>query len=443
MRILFLIGLVIGCGCNKISGPGNDDSPARAAKPAEADLAVLAKSNNQFAFDLWHRLAAPPGNLAISPFSITTALAMAWRGAQGETAAQMRAVLHAEADAAALAPRWGQLSRALADPDRPITLRIANRLFGEVGYPFKRAFLDDTRSAFGAPLEPISFSANPNAALAHINDWVEQRTEHRIKNVLGPSDITKETRLVLVNAIYFLADWARAFQKDATTDQNFLIGETSKRVKTMHAVASYRYVRSDDVALLEMPYKGNDMAMLVLLPDRTDGVADLERTLDATKLAAWTAALKPVEVRVSLPRFTIDPAEPVALAEHLSALGMPAAFDPNVADFTDMATPPDPAERLYISRVAHKAFVRVDEQGTEAAAATAAVMTRLTETWRRRRSRSPRTIRFCSRSSTPRAASSCSSGASSIRAEPPFKCRPGFPSAVGRSFDDNGQREIA
>lgn len=378
MRIWLLIGLVMWCGCKKTSDPVmEDDPPAPVATSGGAEAGALAKANNQFAFELWRKASATPGNLAISPVSITTALAMAWRGAKGDTAAQMRAVLHFDADTGAIAPRWGRLSRALQGPGRPMTLRIANRLFGEAGYPFERAFVDDTRSAFGAAFEPVAFASGTDAVRVHINDWVEQRTEHRIKNLLGPGAVTKDTRLVLVNAIYFLADWANPFQKDSTVDQDFVVGATRKRVKTMHAVAPYRYAKSDGVAVLEMPYKGNDIAMLVLLPDRADGLTDLERTLDATRLAAWTATMTPAEVNVSLPRFTVDPAA-LALADHLAALGMPDAFDRNTADFTGIATPLDPNERLYLSAVFHKAFVKVDEQGTEAAAATAVGVMRAT-----------------------------------------------------------------
>ena len=151
MRIWLLIGLVIWCGCKNISDPVMDeDPPVPVAMPAGAEIGALAKANNQFAFELWRKAAATSGNSAISPVSITTALAMAWRGAKGETAAQMRAVLHFDANADVIAPRWGQLSRALQDPGRPMTLRIANRLFGEAGYPFEHAFVDATRSAFGA-----------------------------------------------------------------------------------------------------------------------------------------------------------------------------------------------------------------------------------------------------------------------------------------------------
>lgn len=371
MRICLLIGVVIWCGCKRTSDAVIDDAPSPAvAMPAGSEAGALAIANNQFAVELWRKVAATRGNLAISPVSITTALAMVWRGAKGDTAAQMRAVLHFDADAGVIAPRWGRLSRALQDPGRRTTLRIANRLFGEAGYPFERAFVDDTRSAFGAAFEPVSFASGADAVRVHINDWVEQRTEHRIKDLLGPGALTRDTRLVLVNAIYFLADWANPFPKDSTVDQDFA-GTTRKRVKTMHAKAPYRYAKSDGVAILEMPYKSNDVAMLVLLPDRADGLAELERTLDATRLAAWTATMTPAEVNVSLPRFTVDPAEPLALAEHLAALGMPAAFDPNTADFTDIAMPSDPTKRLCLSGVFHKAFVKVDEQGTEAAATTA------------------------------------------------------------------------
>ena len=367
-----MMGLAIACGCERTSRQ-EMESPAPMKRLTAAEAVALSTANNQFAVDLWHRVDAAPGNLAISPASITTALAMVWGGARGDTAAQMRAVLHFDADAGEIASRWGRLSQALQDPDRQIAVRIANRLFGEAGYPFERAFLDDTRSAFGAAFEPVAFSSKPDAVRARINDWVEQRTEHRIKDLLAPGVVTQDTRLVLVNAIYFLADWANPFRKDATVDRDFVVGASRKRVKMMRSVASYRYAKSDGVTVLELPYKGNGTSMLVLLPDRADGLADLERTLDASRLTAWTAALTPGEVNVSLPRFTIDSA-PLALAEHLAALGMPAAFDPRKADFTGIAAPSNADERLSISSVVHKAFVRVDEQGTEAAAATAALI---------------------------------------------------------------------
>ncbi|HEY0478811.1 MAG TPA: serpin family protein, partial [Kofleriaceae bacterium] len=162
MRIWLLIGFVIWCGCRKTSDPLLDP-PAQVAMPASAEAGALAKANNQFAVELWRKAAATPGNLAISPVSITTALAMAWRGAKGDTAAQMRAVLHFDADAGEIATRWGQLSRALQDPGRPMTLRIANRLFGEASYPFERAFGADTRSAFGAAFEPVAFASGADA----------------------------------------------------------------------------------------------------------------------------------------------------------------------------------------------------------------------------------------------------------------------------------------
>jgi serpin B len=367
-----LVALVLWSGCKTTSAPTvDDDPPAHADMPA--DVTALAKAGNQFAFDLWHRVATKPANLAISPASITTALAMTWGGANGATAAEMQAVLRFDGDAKTIAPRWGQLSRALQDPGRALKLQMANRLFGEQGYPFERAFLDATKSAYGAALEPLSFTTEPDAARGHINAWVEGRTEHRIKDLLPPQAITTDTRLVLVNAIYFLAEWASPFTKEGTSPQDFTVGATKKPVPTMHGSKRYRYAKADNVAVLELPYRGNDTAMLVILPDRADGLADLERTIDATKLAAWSGALEADEVIVSLPKFVVDPKEPLALAQQLAALGMRAAFDPSTADFFGIATPPDPAKRLFISAVFHKAFVKVDEKGTEAAAATAVV----------------------------------------------------------------------
>ena len=311
----------------------------------------------------------------MSPASISAALAMTFGGARGETEAQMKRVLHVDGARDAVAADWGRLSRALQSPARPLTLRIANRLFGEKTTKFEQAFIDKTKLDFGAPLEPNDFVNAFEPARAHINGWVEDQTEHRIKELLPPNALDKQTRLVLVNAIYFLADWAEPFEKSATYDAPFSVAQGApKATPMMHRAGKHRFAQADGVKVLELPYKGGDASMLVILPDRKDGLADLEKSLTGAKLEGWKTALAMQTVAVSLPRFEVSPTPSMSLGEDLKSLGMPDAFDRDKADFTGIANPVDRKERLKIDKVFHKAFVKVDEKGTEAAAATAVVM---------------------------------------------------------------------
>ncbi len=340
--------------------------------PPAPEVKTLASGSNAFAFDLYGRVRATPGNTVFSPASMSIAMAMTWAGAKGETAAQIQKVMHFAKPE--VVSTFGQLSRAMSSPTRPIKVRSANRLFGEKTYTFEKPFLDKTLTAFGAPLEPTDFKLGHKAARLSINAWVEQQTEKRIKDLLPENAIDNLTRLVLVNAIYFLADWADPFLKNGTMDTPFEVSATSsKPVPTMHRRGRYAFAQLDGVKVLELPYVGGDTSMLVVLPDAKAGLAAVEKSITSTKLQAWTTALAETSVAVALPRFEVSPPT-MALAEEFKALGMPLAFDKKKADFTLMGNPPNPDERLVIEKVFHKAFVKVDEKGTEAAAATAVVM---------------------------------------------------------------------
>jgi serpin B len=289
----------------------------------------------------------------------------------------MKQVLRLDIGPDAAMTGWGKLAAALQDPARPLQLRIANRLFGEQSYKLEPAYLEKTRAAYGAALEPLDFAKAPEPARAHINKWVEDQTEQRIKDLLPPRSIDPDTRLVLVNAIYFLADWKDPFEKQQTTEQPFTLAPGKTRpAMMMRRRGGYRIAKGDGASVLELPYAGGDTAMLVVLPDKVDGLPAVERSIDATKLTAWTQALVDQQVQVWLPRFLIDPPASMELSRPLKALGMAKAFDRGRADFTAIANPPKPEDRLYIGAVFHKAFVKVDEKGTEAAAATAVVMPR-------------------------------------------------------------------
>jgi serpin B len=367
--------LALGCALPGFAASADAAPPSPTGAPTMNALSRFAGDSNAFGFDLYRQLRSQPGNLVLSPASISMALAMAWSGARGQTAQQMQQALHFEGTPEAVTRAAGELSRQLQDPARPIKFRIANRLFGEKTYAFEQPWLDATRAAFGAPLEALDFRHAADAARQRINAWVEQQTEQRIQNLIPPGGLNAETRLALVNAIYFLGDWEQPFKKETTSPQPFHTSAAAQKdVPTMFQQGSFRYAQHDGCKALELSYKGHNMSMLLVLPDAVDGIAGLEQSLDAAKLDALVAALQPQTVRVWLPKFEINPAGAMALSGPLQQLGIALAFDQHQADFSGMANPPDPQDRLYLSQVYHKAYVKVDEKGTEAAAATAAIM---------------------------------------------------------------------
>jgi len=342
--------------------------------PPESETRPLVAGSNAFAFDLWPRLAKAPGNGAFSPASISIAFAMTGLGARGETSTQLRKVMHFQGSEDVVASGWGNLGRVMTTPPRYLKLRIANRLFGEKTYAFDAPFLEKTKTIFRAPLEPVDFKKEFEPARARINGWVEEQTEKRIVELLPPRSLDDTTRIVLVNAIYFLADWADPFDKRSTRDEPFFAAATAKKdVPTMHRTGRYPVAKADGVSVIELPYRGEEASMVVVLPNARDGLAAVEKGLSASRLEGWRKALAPANVEVALPRFEIRPPS-ISLGQELAALGMPLAFDSQKADLTGIAKAADPRERLYVAKVFHKAFVKVDEKGTEAAAATAVVV---------------------------------------------------------------------
>jgi serpin B len=341
-----------------------------AGDAASAGAAIAA-----FGLDLYRLLAADDGNVVVSPASIAIAVAMARAGARGETAAEIDDVLRALGSAEhaawisaldqALASRTGTFEDAMGEP-MEVTLRIANAPFGQRGFPLEPAYLEALGARFGAGLRLVDYAADPQAARALINAWVDDRTERRIPELLSPGDVDALTRLVLVNAIYLKAAWQQPFPETSTRPAPFTRPDGSTiDVPTMATSAEYAYAAGDGWRAVELPYVGGQLAMTILVPDDLAAFVD---DLDAAAFAAVTDALEPAMVDLSMPRFGIE--TKTDLAQTLAALGMPTAFDPERADFSGMTA----AERLFISAVVHQANVDVDEKGTEAAAATAVVM---------------------------------------------------------------------
>jgi serpin B len=360
--------------------PGSETSAGASggpeAPPTPAESERFAEATNVFAADLWSRIRDGAGNRVVSPASIEIALAMTWAGARGQTAEEMARVLHFGDDAEGFHRAAGHALARWNDPDREAyRLAVANRLFGERSYAWRAPFLELTGDVYGAPLEPMDFRGAPEPARRRINGWVEERTNDRIQGLIPPGAIDGDTRMVLANAVYFLADWQHPFAASDTYEQPFSAPGGEVRVETMHQQARFAYAEADGAQVLQMPYAGGELGMMIVLPEASDGLGDLEAALSAARIDGWAARLEERMVNVALPKFRVDPAEPLALGATLRAMGMTRAFDPAAADFSAMA---DPATNeglpLFVTDVFHKAFVEVDEEGTEAAAATAVVV---------------------------------------------------------------------
>jgi serpin B len=351
------------------------DTPKPEAVPPavapEVEQAV-ATSINAFAVDLHRELGKKPGNSFVSPASIAIAFAMVHAGAKGPTADELAKTLHVE-DTAKLHPG---LAGTLARWDAArggLELDVANRLFGEKTLKFEPTYLELMKATFAAPLEPLDFKGASGEARTHINDWVAQQTKDKIKDLLPSSGVTAGTRLVLVNAIYFKARWTEPFQVSATEDALFTGAESKATVKMMHRSGQFKLgvAKAAKLRTIELPYDGSEYSMVIVLPDDPKGLPAVEKALTAEALASWIDGATQQYVALGLPRFEIEPGEGLALRAPLEKLGIVTAWDANEADFTGIAPASD---ELVLSEAYHEAFIAVDEEGTEAAAATALSM---------------------------------------------------------------------
>ncbi len=342
----------------------------------DADVTAVARGNRQFALDLYARLRGQDGNLFFSPYSISTALAMTRAGAKGDTAAQMDKTLHFDLGQEKLntgfAALLNQVNGEPMEGKRGYQLSTANALWGQKGYPFKADFLKIAKDDYGGGLNDVDFKGATEQALQTINGWVEKQTNDKIKDLLPQGSIDETTRLVLTNAIYFKGDWQSQFKKDLTKVEPFhLSAEQKTDAPLMHQTGEYGYLDGGTFQALELPYAGKDLSMIVLLPKKIDGLADLEKDSSADKLAGWVGKLHTQKVIVSLPKFKTT--KQMAMKTVLSEMGMPLAFT-DAADFSGMAD-----QRLFLSDVIHKAFIDVNEEGTEAAAATGVIVSAAAE----------------------------------------------------------------
>ncbi len=333
-------------------------------------IETVVRGNDEFAVALYHKLRMKEGNLFFAPYSISTALAMTYAGARGNTAVQMAQVLQFPLEQEQLHPTFASLEAMLSDIAGKgyIQLQVANALWPQQGYPLRAEFLALMKQCYGVSISAVDYG-EAEVARRTINTWVEEKTGGRIKELVLPGVLHALTRLALVNAVYFKGSWANRFDQHLTRDAQFWVTPTDQvRTPMMSLVHEFGYGQVGGLQILELPYVGSDLSMVVLLPAEIDGLAELEERLTAQNLARWTKNLSSTEVEVFLPKFEIT--LPFRLDEELKSMGMVDAFGDS-ADFSGMAGSRD----LAIGAVLHKAFVAVDEQGTEAAAATAVEVT--------------------------------------------------------------------
>jgi len=379
MSALIAIVLLGVTACTQpVAGEILRSEKQRATSPevSETDLTTLVSGNSAFAFDLYQALREEEGNLFYSPYSISLALAMTYAGASGETAQQMADTLHFALSPDALHPAFNSLDIELGQrgegaegaDGEGFRLNIVNAIWGQKDYQFLTTFLDVLAENYGAGLRLLDFINTPEESRITINNWVSDQTEGRIEDLIPQGVIDALTRLVLTNAIYFNAAWQYPFDEDITEDGTFyLLNGGEVIVPMMSQTESLSYAEGDGYQAVELLYDGGELSMIILLPQAGQFEA-FEGSLDAQQVDGIIAGLEAGEVALTMPKFEFE--SDFGLKETLAAMGMPVAFSED-ADFSGMTGNRD----LFIADVIHKAFVSVDEAGTEAAAATAVVMT--------------------------------------------------------------------
>ncbi|MCC6525949.1 MAG: serpin family protein [Polyangiaceae bacterium] len=384
---LALVALAAGVACSKETeepppNTGTTIAEARSDLPRElaptvapADYAALHAGNVAFAFDLYGELASADANFFCSPASVSVALAMTWAGAKGTTESEMaqalgftlpQASLHAAFDKLLLELDTRNVATHTTDEGpKNVRLSFTNAAWAQTGYPFTPSYLDTLAVNYGAGVKLLDFLTDAAGATVTINDWVAAQTENKITDLIPPGLLSPLTRLVLTNTLYFYGSWKRAFDADFTTDDAFHAPAGDVTVPTLHGELDTPYAEGDGWQLASLPYDGDALVMTIVVP--AAGRFDEIRTaIDPAGLAAADAAAVEHPTTVSVPKFRFTWGTE-SLKPALQALGMVDAFDSAAADFTGM----EPTGELFVGDVLHKAFVGVDESGTEAAAATA------------------------------------------------------------------------
>ena len=372
-----LLAMMLGCSAPKVTAQVvKSDKPRDTAPQASTGARnALVDGDTAFALSLYRSLKDTEGNLFFSPYSISEAMAMTWAGARGQTEADIASAMHFTLSQDQLHPAINQLDLALASRGQGakgkdgegFRLHVVNAIWGQQGYKFSSQYLDTLASNYGAGLRLADFMKQPDQSRVMINDWIAEQTENRIKDLIPSGSINDLTRLVLTNAIYFNAAWLQPFNKGSTSQGVFhRLNGSDVTVPMMKQTDSFRYTEGDNYQATEMLYDGRELSMIVILPE-SGTFGDFEKSLDSKSLKTIVDGLKTREVALTMPKFQFETS--LGLKQVLTGLGMGVAFTDD-ADFSGMNGGPD----LRIQDVLHKAFVSVDEDGTEAAAASAVVV---------------------------------------------------------------------
>ncbi len=327
----------------------------------------VVNANNQFAFDLYSKVKNKEDNLFFSPYSISAALAMTYEGARGQTAKEIQSVFHFPEDNSIRRSSFAAIHNQINKKDADYKLLTANALWVQKDYKLLQEYINAVENYYAGKASNVDFVRATEEARKTINGWVEDKTNQKIKDLFPQGSLTDLTRLVLTNAIYFKGDWVVQFDKKKTRDENFRVSKDKiVKVPMMRRTdkdAKFNYAETEDLQILEMLYKGKELSMLVLLP-KDEGLRTLEGSLTVDKLKEWKNKLNKQRVDVYMPKFTFN--SKYFLNENLEEMGMPSAFIPESADFSGI----DGTKNLFIQIVVHQSFVDVNEEGTEAAAAT-------------------------------------------------------------------------
>lgn len=371
IRIALAVIIALGLPLNL-----SDQPSIQAQTDQEAELVL---GNNAFAFDLYQQIITElDGNIIFSPYSISQAFGMVSAGAQGDTEQQIMDAMHFTLSQDDLHAAFNTLNGNLTDRETAdmgegerLQLSIANSLWGQDGFPFRESFLDTIRANYGGELSLVDFFLTEEARQA-INDWIEDKTEDKIQDMIPPGVLNPDTRLVLVNAIYFYGSWMFNFEEANTMDDTFtLLDGSTVTVPMMNQTQNLAYLQGDGFQAVEIPYYGQDTAMLVILPDEGN-FEGFQQDLDSAQFDQIRQSFGYQELNLFMPHFEFE--TDISLSEYLKAMGMTDAYDEGLADFSGMYDRDQVGQNLFITDALHKAFIGVDESGTEAAAATAIIM---------------------------------------------------------------------
>lgn len=351
-----------------------DDESAFITAPMNPAADAAVSGINHFTLDLFKRMGSPTDNLFLSPASVSTAMALAYRGARGATADELRRVLYFSAPPETYLSIQAPILRAMTFSAAGRELSTNNSLWVQDGLSMNPAYLADTAANAGAGLRRVDYRADPERARVTINQWVSDKTHDRINDLLSPEDVTDKTRAILVNTIYWKAHWEMAFPIAATKTQPFHLLDGEKiPASLMHQDSNYQVLERDGVKAINLPYRGGEVSMTVLMPNKVAGLPAFEAGLTDVTLTKWLAKLDAAESQptiLTLPKMHLQ--WDGNLVETFRAMGLTAPFDPETADFSGMAAVPN-GQVLAISSVIHQTWLDVDEEVSEAAAATAVV----------------------------------------------------------------------